>query len=56
MQPSIKSWQRNLKKKDILTQAEWKQKTKAKVETAAKATQTFRELESQQGSQRDCHL
>jgi predicted DNA-binding transcriptional regulator len=35
-----------LEKKGILTSEEWEKEVKAKVETAAKTTQSFREIES----------
>lgn len=35
-----------LEKKGILTSEEWEKEIKAKIETAAKTTQSFRELES----------
>lgn len=34
-----------LEKKGILTSEEWEKEVKAKVETAAKTTQSFREIE-----------
>jgi predicted DNA-binding transcriptional regulator len=35
-----------LEKKGILTSEEWEKEVKSKVETAAKTTQSFREVES----------
>jgi predicted DNA-binding transcriptional regulator len=35
-----------LEKKGILTSEEWEKEVKAKIETAAKTTQSFREIES----------
>ena len=35
-----------LEKKGILTSEEWEKEVKSKVETAAKTTQSFREIES----------
>jgi predicted DNA-binding transcriptional regulator len=35
-----------LEKKGILTSEEWEKEVKSKVETAARTTQSFRELES----------
>jgi predicted DNA-binding transcriptional regulator len=35
-----------LERKGILTSEEWEKEVKAKVETAAKTTQSFREIES----------
>jgi transcription initiation factor IIE alpha subunit len=35
-----------LEKKGILTSEEWEKEVKSKIETAAKTTQSFRELES----------
>jgi predicted DNA-binding transcriptional regulator len=35
-----------LEKKGILTSEEWEKEIKAKIETAAKTTQSFREVES----------
>ena len=35
-----------LEEKGIMTSEEWEQKIKAKIETAAKTTQSFREIES----------
>jgi len=35
-----------LEKKGVLTSGEWEKEVKSKVETAAKTTQSFREIES----------